>query len=115
MPRGLPGLGLKETANGGGDRDPREFVVTPNRMAPGAEIGRRVPVPDGRMLPSQRYEYCVYSEGKRRESLVDLEKDPGEMVNLAEDPGHRATLNAHRKMLASWSRQVGDKFPLVTA
>jgi arylsulfatase A-like enzyme len=115
IPRGLPGLSLKETANGGGDRDPREFVVTSNRMAQGAEINGRVPVPDGRMLRSQRYKYCVYSEGQRRESLVDLEKDPGEMVNLAEDPAHRATLNAHRKMLASWCRQVGDKFPLVTA
>jgi arylsulfatase A-like enzyme len=49
----------------------------------GAAIAARKPQPAGRMLRTQRYKYCVYSEGRHREELVDLEKDPGEMANLA--------------------------------
>ncbi|MHB8902905.1 MAG: sulfatase family protein, partial [Thermoguttaceae bacterium] len=40
----------------------------------------------GRMVCSGRYKYCVYESGSRREQLVDLEADPGETRNLADDP-----------------------------
>jgi choline-sulfatase len=110
VPRGLPGLALHDTANGRDDRDPREYVVVCNRMIQGAEIDGRLPTPDGRMVRSQRFKYCAYSEGARRESLVDLDRDPGEMVNLAGDPRHQKTLDRHRAMLAAWGRQTGDRF-----
>ena len=72
----------------------REYVVVCNKMVQGAPIDGRTPEPDGRMVRSRRYKYCVYSEGKRRESLVDMEKDPGEMVNLAADPAHKTVARA---------------------
>ena len=46
------------------------------------------------------------------ESLVDLEKDPGEMTNLAGNPTHAETLKRHRGMLAAWCRKYGDVFPV---
>jgi len=62
------------------------------------------------MVRSQRYKYFVLNEGERRESLFDLEKDPGEMVNLAADGAHEKVVGNHRRMLAEWSRKIGDKF-----
>ncbi len=64
------------------------------------------------MVRSQRYKYCVYDEGKQRESLVDLVRDPGEMENLAGQPHFQNVLKAHRRMLAEWSVRTGDSFPL---
>lgn len=108
VPKGLPGLSLKDTADGRSDRDPRQYIVVCNKMVQGAEIDGRLPAPDGRMVRSQRYKYCVYSEGARRESLVDMEKDPGEMVNAAEDPQYKKILDQHRGMLAEWRRKTGS-------
>jgi arylsulfatase A-like enzyme len=111
--RGIPGMSLQDTANGSSSGDPREYLVVSNKMSQGAEIGGRLPVPEGRMVRSQRYKYCVYSEGRRRESLVDMEKDPGEMVNLAGQPQYQKILDRHRSMLLAWSRQIGDRFPAI--
>ncbi len=111
VPDGLPGLSLKDTANGTSGRDPREYVVVCNKMDQGAPIDGRLPTPEGRMVRSQRYKYCAYSEGRRRESLVDMERDPGEMINLAEDPAYGKILDRHREMLAEWRRKTGDQFP----
>jgi arylsulfatase A-like enzyme len=107
-PDGLPGISLKQT------KDNNPFVVVSNHMVQGAAIDGRTPEPAGRMLRSEHYKYTVYSEGKRRESLVDLRKDPGEMVNLADRYEYVGPLKQHRMMLAMWCRQYGDKFPLVS-
>jgi hypothetical protein len=40
-----------------------------------------------------------------------MEKDSGEMVNLAGDVRHRDTLQRHRAMLAEFRRQTNDSFP----
>ena len=104
-PEGLPGLSLKQV------KDNHPFVVVSNHMVQGAKIDGRLPEPSGRMLRSEHYKYMVYSEGQRREALVDLRKDPGEMVNLAGKSEHAEALKQHRMMLASWCRQYGDKFP----
>ena len=65
------------------------------------------------MIRTDRYKYCVYAHGQNRESLVDLEKDPGEMTNLARDPAHRETLLAMRERLRHWGEENRD--PLVAA
>jgi len=56
----------------------------------------------GRMICSGRYKYCVFEKGNLREMLVDLEKDPGEMKNLAQDPAYADILKQHRKFMAEW-------------
>jgi len=109
-PKGLPGLSLKETANGGEGKDPREYVVVSNEMVQGAPVDGRKPRPAGRMVRSARYKYCVYDMGRRRESLVDMANDPGEMVNLAGREEHRPALEKHRRFLADWCRRTGDSF-----
>lgn len=110
VPAGLPGLSLRDAASGKTTADPREYLVVSNHMVQGAPVDGRTPQPEGRMVRSQRYKYCVYSQGKRRESLVDMEKDPGEMVNLAGDGRLRKVLDRHRAMLAEFRRKTGDAF-----
>ena len=103
-PPNLPGLSLKSPG------DPRQYVIVSDRLIQGAEVDGRLPTPDGRMLRGQRYKYCAYSEGQHRESLVDLDKDPGEMTNLAPDPRSAKLLNEHRAMLADWCQKTHDTF-----
>ena len=68
-----------------------------------------------RMLRGPRYKYTMYSEGARQESLVDLEKDPGEMVNLAGDPKFADELRRNRELPAKWCKWHGDDFHVVSA
>jgi arylsulfatase A-like enzyme len=54
----------------------------------------------GRMVKSQRCKYCAHDHGEHREALVNLESDPGEMVNLARDTKQHKVLAEYRQMLA---------------
>ena len=62
----------------------------------------------GRMLRTHRYKYCVYSSGKMRESLVDLQNDPGELKTLAATPEYRKVINQHRDYLQQWITESKD-------
>jgi choline-sulfatase len=104
-PEDLPGLSLRNP-----EFDSRKYVVVSDKMIEGAPLNGWKPNPTGRMLRGQRYKYCVYSEGQRRESLVDLQEDPGEMVNLAADPHFHRELRDHRAMLAQWCKETHDFF-----
>jgi arylsulfatase A-like enzyme len=116
----LPGMSLKDTALGNSHRDPSEYVVSSNDLAQGGPIDGITPRAQGRMLVSKRYKYCIYaSKDPRvadapRESLTDREKDPGELVNVAEEFDYREALTLHRKMLAQWCHRYGDSFPVKT-
>jgi N-acetylglucosamine-6-sulfatase len=60
------------------------------------------------MIRSQRYKYCAFDDPDSKESLVDMENDPGEMLNLVDDPKFREVLAEHRRLLAEWSELSGD-------
>ena len=64
------------------------------------------------MVRSDRYKYCLYSEGQRRESLVDMEKDPGEMVNQTDNPDFKDVLNWHRAFLKEHAERHNDRVAL---
>jgi arylsulfatase A-like enzyme len=64
---------------------------------------------DGRAIRTERYKYCVYDSGKRREQLTDLKNDPGEMKNLAEDPTYKTVLGKHRRLLRNWVEKTSDR------
>lgn len=65
----------------------------------------------GRMVVTARFKYCRYSVGERCETLHDLVADPGEQRNLAQDPRHRSSLEAHRARLREWMYTSGDRVP----
>lgn len=104
-PGGLEGVNLRELIENP-DRPGREILV--GRMYPVSKDSTR----DGCMLTTGRYKYNVFSAGSRREQFFDLEKDPGEMRNLADDPAARDELDRHRDLLRRWLAASGDGFVL---
>ncbi len=60
------------------------------------------------MIRSQRYKYRIYDSGENRESLVDMENDPGEMRNLAHGQQFKKVLDEHRQLLKEWIKTSGD-------
>jgi arylsulfatase A-like enzyme len=61
-----------------------------------------------RMIRTTRFKYCSYGTGAGEESLVDIERDPGEMRNLASDPASGKTLDEHRLLLKQWCEVSAD-------
>jgi N-sulfoglucosamine sulfohydrolase len=51
----------------------------------------------------------MFMETKPREELYDLENDPYEVHNLADDPKYAKDLSKYRKALANWQLEIGDK------
>jgi len=136
---------LKEPALGRAPKWNREYIVSQNHLSQGKGIGETREEqqanklqPYGRMVRSDRYKYCVYSEGKqtlpeveirtlsgekktleeqrlllrtvRQESLIDMKNDPGEMKNLAKHPAYKEVLQQHRQYLEGFCRKYGDNF-----
>ena len=95
IPKELTGRSLRALAQGQSPASWRKGLVTECRMA--------------RMVRTARFKYVVYSQGERREQLIDMEKDPGEMQNLAADPAYAQVLAEHRKYLVHWYEAHGEK------
>jgi len=108
QPAKLPGRSLGPLVRGEPVTDWREAVVVGNEMSQGGKVDGFVPITEGRMVRTERYKYCVYVHGERRESLVDLINDPGEMVDLASDPAYRPIVLAHREKLRRFAAEHGD-------
>lgn len=108
IPDGLPGKSLMASAMGKTPEWKREFVVSENHMVQGDPVDEKALQPYGRMLRSKNYKYCIYSEGEDRESLVDMQFDPGEMVNQAKNPVYKKVLEQHRNYLKKHAIQTND-------
>lgn len=95
IPESMLGRSLRTLVEGRGTEVRRSYVVAENNT--------------GRMLRTARYKYCIYNSGQNRESLVDLQKDPGEMNNLAGIPEYKDILNRHRALLLEWIAESRDE------
>lgn len=94
IPKHLLGRNLRSVSEGKTVDDWRTYVASENDHT--------------RMIRTQKYKYCAFSDPDSKESLVDLENDPGEMRNLADDPRFRKVLAEHRGLLADWSKISAD-------
>ncbi len=93
-PAGLAGRSVRPLAEGRMPASWRDYVIVENR--------------GGRAVRTANFKYVVYEKGSRREMLVDLRKDPGEMTNLADVPEYSRELERHRRLLFEWVRQNDD-------
>ena len=60
----------------------------------------------GEMNATQK---IFFSDQRAAEELYDLNADPHEIRNLAEDPKYAQDLARHRQMLAKWIEETGDQ------
>jgi len=110
-PDTMPGHSLKPIALGKSESMSRRYVVTETTFASGTkQFGV-----SGRMLRTAGYKYTIYNKGECREQLFDMEKDPGEMNNLAMVPEYQSVLNQHRQHIAAWAARTQDDFPYTGA
>jgi arylsulfatase A-like enzyme len=106
--RSLVGLITKD----GGDYKPREAVFSEN-IIPEVITGnketfefikgegiRDIRHPDAKMVRTRQWKYIYYPEGFSE--LYDLQTDPGEMTNLANDAGHREQVYEMKDRLLHW-------------
>ena len=64
--------------------------------------------PEARMIRTTRHKYILFAQGENREQFFDLEKDPGETNNLADNPAVAGEVARHRSLLQEWMRATGD-------
>jgi len=95
VPAHLLGRSLKPLVEGKHVDTWRSYVASENRST--------------RMIRTQKYKYCAYDDANSKESLVDMENDPGERRNLVDDSKFRTVLEEHRSILADWGTLSGDK------
>lgn len=112
IPGKLPGRSLLPLVFGQPVDAWRDYVVVENNMTQTGEIDGLRPQMEGRMVRTDRYKYCVFSHGQRRESLIDMQADPGETTDLAADPKYRPILLEHRALLQKFAHEHND--PLVS-
>jgi len=108
QPEKLPGRSVLPLALGRPVTGWPDYLVSQNHMAQAGEVDGMKPSMEGRMVRSERYKYCIYSRGMRRESLMDMEDDPGEMNDLAAEPACRDVILKHREILARYAEEHND-------
>ncbi len=95
-PAGLPGRSVRPIASGKAPADWRNELV--------------IECTGGRCLRSRRYKYTMWEGPVPREMLIDMERDPGEMKNLAANPAFASVLAEHRRLLRQHIESREDAF-----
>ncbi|TVS14725.1 MAG: DUF229 domain-containing protein [Planctomycetaceae bacterium] len=76
-------------------RDGRDYVEVPRELYKAGELND--------------VQSFMWSSTRVPEEFYDLENDPHETNNLANDPAHAAELERHRKLLEDWIEATDDK------
>jgi len=91
-PQGLPGTSLKPLLTGTSSKLDREYIITENYNASQIHDGR--------------YKYTLYELPGYPETLTDLESNPGETINYADNPAYaKIKTDLKKKLLADLQRR----------
>jgi arylsulfatase A-like enzyme len=93
-PKGLSGSSIRPLAEGKPFSEWRDHIVVESQ--------------NGRMVRTDRFKYSIYDSGQYREQLIDIEKDAGEMRNLAGNKDYKEILDKHHQLLKEWVKRTGD-------
>ena len=98
LPEGLHGVSFRLLVE---KADPslkhQDYIVTETTFDKGGNTR-------GWALRTSRYKYVLYDKGRYREQLFDMEKDRGEMRNLAIEEKYKEILLQHREYLHDWMK-----------
>jgi arylsulfatase A-like enzyme len=90
QPAELPGRSLRPALEGDPSRlAPKELVI--------CEYGAGTPVEHAQCVRTERFKY-IYSEATQRAEFYDLEADPQELTNVAEEPQYAAEIRRHAEL-----------------
>ena len=106
-PESMRGISLLPLENGK-SIEKYDYVVSETMFAKGStKLGAT-----GRMIRTERYKYCIYDNGEKREQLFDMINDTGEMNNLVYEMEYTKVLIEHRELIAKWAKETNDtEFP----
>lgn len=113
-PKDLPGISLKEAEEEEENSTSRSrpFIVVQNKMSQGGPVHGKVPVVNGRMVRGERYKYTLYDVSNHREALFDLENDPGETINIAEQESSKDIVLKYRGYLEEFAIANHDELAI---
>ena len=103
VPKELNGKSLKAIFEIPKTTIERDYVITETKFDGKTAFGTT-----GRAVIGKRYKYVLYSWGKNREQLFDLEKDPLEMNNLAVSKSNLKIIDQFRQQLFDWCKSTND-------
>jgi choline-sulfatase len=110
IPKQTRGESLKNLIANNTTTQERKYLVVSDLLEQGEAVDGKTPKPEGRMLRNKQFKYWIYNEGNQKESLYNLQNDPGEMVNLASDPKFSNELKNCRSQLLEWAKKNNDPF-----
>lgn len=93
VPSGRSGKSIRPVLENGAPG--QDFIVTETNFKQTAGTY-------GWMVRTGRYKYVLYDKGLNREQLYDMEKDRGEMHNLAVKKKYKSIVLEHRELLRQW-------------
>jgi len=102
----LPGQSLRPVLENPAAPNPRPVLCA--EMA----VNKHHPEWQARCAADDRFKYVAWSEGERPEQLFDLQNDPGETNNLAQDSAFASDKKRLRQALRDWAQKTGDNFQL---
>ncbi len=103
IPNRLRGKSLKTVFEKPNSTINRDFIVVETKFE-----GKNAFGSSGRAVIGKRFKYVLYSWGKNREQLFDLEKDPLEMNNLIESKLYSKITDQYREYLFDWCKSTND-------
>ncbi|MCH2176692.1 MAG: sulfatase-like hydrolase/transferase [Lentisphaeria bacterium] len=86
----------------------REYLIAETEFC-GWEVTSDI---KARMVRSQQFKYIIFNQGEPRESLIDMDADPGEMNNLINSVDHAVIIQQHRDYLKDYLQKSADNFGL---
>lgn len=103
VPKELKGKSLKPIFEFNKTTLDRDYIVVETKFEGKTALGST-----GRAVIGKRFKYVLYSWGKNREQLFDLENDPLEMNNLAQSKSHLKIIDQYRAYLYDWCKDTKD-------
>lgn len=109
MPEGRHGKSYKDLVEKGDEKTGHQDYIVIETMfdsRPNPEDIKKILLNDTRgwVVRTGNYKYVLYDKGRYREQLFDMNKDRGEMRNLAVESAYDSVLKQHRDILRKWMK-----------
>ena len=99
IPKGLSGKSLKPILTGQTVKMSRNHIIVESSS--------------GYQIHDGRYKYTAFTRGDKKETLMDILSDPGEMSDKSTDPAYRAVKSHLRNLLMKDLNKITQNAPVI--